>query len=239
MQQAFADLGLGAGGTLVDQHDLADREALGLAAAQEFGGRAEGQGKFLLRLVEFLQRSVLLAVADNEAAADGEERGLVQGFARGVRDSERHPVGVPGQDGQRPQDHVLHPVRQGNRSGQLQRAGLGDRRQPVLHFLGQDLLGVEALESEQDGRHGAVTVARGSEGTVKVHPQRRHLCQLAEGLEFFGEHGGGPHGAHGVRAGWPNSDGKEVEDSNSHCRFLTRSCCGPAEGLAGRRCGRR
>ncbi|CAH0305177.1 hypothetical protein SRABI26_04670 [Arthrobacter sp. Bi26] len=238
VQQALPDLRLGAGGALVDQHDLADREALGLAVFQQFGRRAERQREFLLGFVEFLQGRVLLALADNEAAADGEERGLVQGFAPGVGDGERHPVGVPGQDGQRPQDHVLHPVRQGHSPGQLQRAGPGDRRQPALHFLGEDLLGMEALEPEQDGRHGAVAVARGSERAVEVHPQRRHLCQLAEGLKFFGKHGGGPHRTHRVGTGWSYSDGKQVKDSNSHCRFLTRSYCGPADGPAGRHCGR-
>ena len=65
------------------------------------------------------------------------------------------------------------------------------------------------------------------------------FVQVPGGFEFLGEDGGGPHGAHRVRTGRPYSDGKEVEDSNSHCRFLTRSCCGPAEGPAGRRCGRR
>ena len=160
-----ADLGLGAGGALVDEHDLADREALGLAAAQQFRGRAEREGKFLLRLVQFLQGRVFLALADNEAAADGEERRLVQGFAAGVGDRERHPVGVPGQDGQRAQDHVLHAVGQRDtvpvtRAGELQGAGLGDRGEPALDFLGEDQLGVEALEAEQDGRHGAVAVAR-------------------------------------------------------------------------------
>ena len=181
-----------------------------------------GSGKFLLGLVEFLQGRVLLALADDEAAADGEERGLVQGLAVGVGDRERHAVGVPGQDGQRPQDHVLHPVRQGHSPAQLQRAGLGDRGQPLLHFLGEDLLGVEALESEQDGGHGAVAVAGRGEGAVEVHPQRRRLCQLAEGLEFFSKHGGGPHGANGVGTGWPYSDGKEVEDSNCHDAYLPR-----------------
>ena len=181
VQQPVADLRFGAGGALVDEHDLADREALGLAAAQQFRGRAEGQRQFLLRLVEFLQRRVLLALADNEAAADGEERGAVQDFAVGVGDRERHAVGVPGQDGQRAQDHVLHPVGQGDGAGQLQGAGLGDRGEPVLHFLGQDLLGVEALQAEQDGGHGAVAVARGGEGAVQVHPQRRHLCQVCRG----------------------------------------------------------
>ena len=182
MQQPVPDLRFGAGGALVDEHDLADREALGLATAQQFSGRAERQRQFLLGFVEFLQGRVLLALADNEAAAHGEERRLVQDFAVGVGDRERHAVGVPGQDGQRPQDHVLHPIGQRHGTGQLQGAGLGDRGQPTLHFLGQDLLGVEALQAEQDRGHGAVPVPGGGEGAVQVHPQRRHLLQLCRGV---------------------------------------------------------
>ena len=189
---------------------------------QQFGGGAERQRQFLLGFVELLLRRVLLAFADDEAAADGEERRLVQGVAVGVGDREGHAVSVPGQDGQRPQDHVLHPVRQRHSPAQLQRAGPGDRGEPLLDFLGEDLLGVEALQAQQDGGHGAVAMAGGGERAVEVDPQRRHLRQLAEGLEFFSKHGGGPHRAHRVRTGWPYSDGKEVEDSNSHGRFLPR-----------------
>ncbi len=143
----------------------------------------------------------------------------VQDFAVGVRDRERHPVGVPGQDGQGAQDHVLHAVGKLDGTGQLQFPGLRNGGEPVLHFLGEDQFGVEAFQAEQDGGHGAVPVARGGEGTVQVHPQRGDLLQVPGGLEFLGEDRGGPHGAHRVRAGRPYSDGKEVEDSNSHCRF--------------------
>ena len=163
------------GGAFVDEHDLADGQALGLAAAQQLGGRAERQRQLLLGLIEFLQRRVLLAFTDDEAAAHREERGTVQDLPVGVGDRERHAVGVPRQDGQRPQHHVLHPVRELHGPRQLQFPGLGDGSQPLLHLIGQDLLRVEALQAQQDGRHRAVAVPRRGERTVKVHPQRRHL----------------------------------------------------------------
>ena len=149
------------------------------AVLQQLRGGAERQRQFLLGLLEFLLGRVLLALADDEAAAHGEERGAVQDVAVGVGDGERHAVGVPRQDGQRAQDHVLHPVGQGHRAstGQLQRPGLGDRGQPLLHLVGQDQLRVEALQAEQDRRHGAVAVPGGGERAVQVHPQRRHPVQ--------------------------------------------------------------
>ena len=222
VQEAFPDLRFRAAVFFIDPHDFADAQGGFPAVFQQLGGGAERQRKLLLGLLELLLGRVLLPLANDEAAADGEERGGMEDGAVGVGDRERHAVGVPGQDGQRAQDNVLDPVGQGDGAGQLQGAGLGDRGEPFLHFLGQDQLRVEALQAEQDGGHGAVAVARGGEGAVEVHPQRRRVRQLAKGFEFRGEDGGSPHGAHGVRTGWSYSDGKEVEDSDSHDAYLPR-----------------
>ena len=123
---------------------------------------------------------------------------LCSDFPAGVGDGERHAVGVPRQDGQGAQDHVLDAVGKLYGAGQLQFPGLGNRGEPFLHFLGEDQFGVEAFQTEQDGGHGAVAVAGGGEGTVQVNAQRCHLVQVTGGLEFFGEHGSSPHGAHRV-----------------------------------------
>ena len=212
-----------------------------MAVFEQFRGGAERQRQVLLGGVEFLQRGVFLALADDEAAADGEEGGAVQGFAVGVGNGERHAVGVPGQDRERPQHHVFDAVGQGDGAGQLQFPAVGDGGQPLLHFLGEDQFRVVALEAEQDGRHGPVPMAGGGEGPVEVHAQRRHTVQIARGLELLGENGGGPHGADGVRTRRPDPNGKKIKDANSHGRVpnwisvgLERQvCCPRGAGGAG------
>ena len=140
-----------------------------------------GQRQFLLRFVEFLQGRVLLALADNEAAADGEERGLCRISPSASETVNVIPLVCRGRMVSGRRTMSCTPYGSGTDPAELQGAGLGDRGQPVLHFLGQDLLGVEALQAEQDRGHGAVPVAGGGEGAVQVHPQRRHLCQRARG----------------------------------------------------------
>ena len=135
----------------------------------------KGRGSSFLDSSSSFRAASSSPFADDEAAAHREERRLVHDFAVGVGDGERHAVGVPRQDGQGAQDHVLDAVGQRHGSGELQGAGLGDRGEPFFDFFGQDALRVEAFQAEQDGGHGAVAVAGGGERTVEVHAQRRHL----------------------------------------------------------------
>ena len=66
---------------------------------------------------------------------------------------------MPRQDGQRPQDHIVHPVRPGHLTGQFQDPGIDNGGQPFLHFLMQDQLRMVALQPQQDRGHGAVAMA--------------------------------------------------------------------------------
>jgi len=198
VEQPFPDVLFGAGGALVNKHDLADPQGGNPAMLEQFGGGSERQWQFLLGFIEFLYGRILLALADNEAAAHREERGVVEDLAGVVGNRELHAVRVARQDGERVQDHVLHHVGQGHRTGQPEGSGVGDGGQPVFHFLGEDQVRVEAFEPEQDGGRCAVAVAGCGQRTVEVHPHGPHSVELSRGLEFLGKDRGGPHGAHCV-----------------------------------------
>jgi hypothetical protein len=192
------------------------------AVLQQFGSGPERQRQFLLGFLQLLLRRVLLALPDDKPAAHRKERGRVEDLVLGIKDRESHAVGMPRQDGQRPQHHILHPIRQRNGAGELQDPGLGNRRQPLLHLLRQDQLRMEAFQPQQDGSHGAMTVAGRRERAVEVHPQRCHPVQGSGGLQFLGEDSGSPHRPYRVRARRPDPDGKEIKDTNSHGQFLTK-----------------
>ncbi len=114
---------------------------------------------------------VLLTVPHDETSADRKKSSRMEDLLGRAVDGECHAVGVPRQDRQWTQDHVLDPVGQGHALTKLQDAGAGDGCQPLLHLLGLDQLRVETFKTEKDRRHGSVPVPCRSEGPVKVDSQ--------------------------------------------------------------------
>lgn len=58
--------------------------------------------------------------------------------------------------------------------------------------------------------------ARRSERTVQVHPQGLHPVQEVPLNELIGEDSTSPHRTHGMGTGGPDTDGKKIENTNSH-----------------------
>ncbi|MDI2022311.1 hypothetical protein PJL18_02844 [Paenarthrobacter nicotinovorans] len=135
-----------------------------------------------------------------------------------ISHGELHPVRMPRQHRQRMQHHILHRIRQGDLTGEVELACLRDRGQPLLHLVRQDLLGLVTFQAQQGSREGAMPLARGSQGAIKINTEPGHGRKQTGLTQLTGKHRPGPHRPHRVGTRRTNAHREQIENTNSHSR---------------------
>ena len=79
-----------------------------------------------------------------------------------------------------------------------------------------DVFGDFAFQAEKDGPIGAVTTSGERERSEELYLDASCLLPESMLVERFGEAARGPHGTDGVRAGGPNPNREEIEDTDRH-----------------------
>ncbi len=215
LQQSGPDLGLGAPGLLVLQHQAGDGQAGLPGEAEQFLAGAEGVAQH--GVVGLDPGLADRGLVDHEAAADGVVGLLQEHLAGRVVRPQRHAVGVVREGLAAVQDQIGVGV-----EGDLVAAehvdplGGADPVDVQVGLVDVDGARRVVLQAEQDGLGGAVAVAGGAEGAVQLGAERGDLVEESFGAEPAGEHPGGAHRADGVGGGRSDADGEEVEDADGH-----------------------
>jgi len=196
LQQPRAGLRFRAPGRFVGQHQLADRQTVGIAQRQQLAGAVEGVGQRSLVLDDAVAAGRLLV--DDEAAAYRVVLAAAQLQPGGVEGAEDHAVGM---EVQRLADHrQVFLLDETDRlfSQQTQAAAVADRRQPFRDAGGIDLLRLFAFEAEDHRLVAAMTLAGGAERAVQLDAHALGRIQQAVPLQARGEPPGCAHGADSV-----------------------------------------
>jgi hypothetical protein len=138
---------------------------------------------------------------------------------------------VTGQDGQRSFDHIVLGEGQFDAVpggvAEEDRPGLGHPCPSGGELIGFDEVGAAAFEAEQDGVEGAVSGARGGQGSEDIDLDVGHVPQRF--AEEADEGRARAHRSDGVGARGSDADGEEVEDTQWHGNHFVSMTTGPAE----------
>jgi hypothetical protein len=198
---------------LVGEHHRADGSARLFAAAEEFPAGTErirlGAG------CEGLAVLGVVAFAGDKTAADREVGLLEKGVVPAVG-GESHPVCVPGEDCEGPEDDSLEAELDLPHAPENQRAGAVNAGDGAVDSIGFDDLGIVPLKANSDRGESAVAVPGGSQRSEQFNADPVDGVQRAGCVEVVSEGGGGPHRTNGVRAAGPHADAEHVEDAYGH-----------------------
>ncbi|MNM91835.1 hypothetical protein D3C81_1041450 [compost metagenome] len=210
-QQAAAGFAFRAPGRFVGQHDLADRQVLRGAMAEQFLGSLErvrqngavfddaiGAGRVLIDHETTAYR-VVLAAANLQTG--------------GVKGTEDHAIGVKGQG---LADHcqvLLFDEVDFMLAEQVEPAAAADGLQACGDAFGIDRVRVFAFKAEQHGLVAAVAFAGGAKRAVEFGLDADRGAEQLVAAQAFGKARGGAHGADGMGTGGADADLEQVEDA--------------------------
>ncbi len=205
---------LRAPGSLVREHHPAHRQTARCTVRHQFRGRRERVPDD--RVVGLDAVRARRRLVDDESAADGVVRALAQYLAGRAVGAEPHAVRVVRQRRAAVQHQIVVGERDLVLADQVDPPGGPHGRNPVADRGRVDGFRRLALEAEDHGPVAAVSVAGGAERSEQLGAHPAHAFEQVVIDQAGGEGACGTHRPHGVRAGRPDADREQVEDTDGH-----------------------